>query len=319
MDDFEELDVAGDKVWVGANNRVYEERFGLIDCLAPVKLPPEDSTVYVEGVRWGDFPPHGELAWLYDNFFRLYDREVLMLVGKKRDGTGWLYHVPEQTGTAGEVTWEAEDGEMGIFSKQASWVGTIHIHPGTGCQPSQTDVDDWAKPDKSGLHVIFGRDGSYAIYGAIAGQTFPLRREGSLRGIVRVHVSFSTSQGRRLKTILKKPKPVVKRTRHVRLAPKDPPSVAHPQSAGVVPEEEPRYDYVYDYAEETLDDVGALAIDEDQLLDLRILPYKGRYYLMTKEQEEEFDSQSCGASPLPPTRELCVVGIGTGGTDYGDE
>lgn len=274
---------------VGVDNRVYEPRLGLIECLAPAKVGEDSPKVYVDGVDWDSFPPYGELAYLFDNFFSHYDREVLMLVGKKRDGSGWLYHVPEQEGSCGSVEWKADDNEMGEFSDWAQWVGTIHIHPGIGCEPSQTDIDDWAEPEKSGLHLVFGRNGSYTISGAIAGRTFPLL-DGEVEGVPRIAVEYTTSSGRTLEELLKKPvATVVRKKSHKLLEHHDAPSLS---GFGA------RLDVALRWAD-------AFPVEAEEMEDLRVISHDSRYYLMTPDQWDKVESW-CDSEEIPKVRTLRI-------------
>ncbi|KKK83393.1 hypothetical protein LCGC14_2793830, partial [marine sediment metagenome] len=151
VSDLKKVDLSSTSLVLGKDKRVYEERHGLIECLAPARTVGDDPSVYVSDVNWASFPPAGELAWLFHNFFSQYeDREVVMLMGRRRDGNGHSYHVPEQVGTCGGVKWDADNEEMGEFQDRADWIGTIHSHPGSCCGASQTDIDDWANPEKSG-------------------------------------------------------------------------------------------------------------------------------------------------------------------------
>lgn len=301
VDELDRLDSAG--VIVGADKRVYEKKHGLIECLVPVKLDPDEAKVYVESVEWEYIPPPGELAWLLENFFGCYDREVLMLVGKKRDKSGWLYHVPEQVGTGGSIDWEADDEEMGQFADQAEWVGTIHVHPGDGCSPSQTDVDDWAEPEKSGLHIILGRGRSYTVSGAIAGKTISLH-EGNLTGIEPVPVEYSTSRGRGLGELLKEPKKVRFQEFKVACSPSD-----------RVMTEDVR-DEVFslpmenaEYVGDALETIGSLKVGRNQLGCLgylRVVSHRGECYILTPEQWEELGMWCEDVCDMPRARRLRV-------------
>jgi proteasome lid subunit RPN8/RPN11 len=308
---------------------VYEARQGLIKCLAPAKPSGKEPSVYVEEVDWGRFPPLDELAWLFYNFFNRYtDREVVMLVGEKLDGTGSMYYVPKQVGTSGSVKWTAGDKEMDQFQEQAQWVGTIHSHPGNFCTPSQTDIDDWAAPEKSGLHVVFGRDASFTINGAVAGRTFELYAGRTCKEECQEEpVEYQTSRGRSLEELLKKPAPVKTRTVSrgaVRVVGKRKRKWAYPHEKG---QSGPLWDPetglplwhddgdVPDYVEETLDVVGALSlsgVDSDGIPVLRIVEYNGKLYALTLAQYAELTEWCRGVCPLPKARRLRLHEAGGG-------
>jgi proteasome lid subunit RPN8/RPN11 len=296
---------------IGPDKRVYGRRHGLIECWAHVKPTTEEPNVYVDRIDWTGCPPEGELAWLFRHFFSQYkDREVVMLVGYRRDGQGHLYHVPEQVGTCGDVKWDADDEEMGRFQDQARWIGTIHSHPGNCAGPSQTDIDDWANPEKSGLHVILGRDGSYTVNGAIAERTFTVFK-GDLCGTVSAKtVRYSTSKGRSLTKLLKKPKPtVVKR------------SVSRGVVTWVGPKKRQR---VYsqpldggvddDYVEEALGVLGALSLDQDNgLPTMYLVWYNERVYAMTTRQHRELTEWCHDVCPIPRSKKVRLFSSRGGG------
>ncbi|KKN80406.1 hypothetical protein LCGC14_0329990 [marine sediment metagenome] len=283
LDDLVKIDLKTTSLVVGEDKQVYDRRFGLIECLAPAKVGKDSPKVYVDKIDWNSFPPMEELAWLYDNFFSKYDREVVMLVGFHRTSPTWLYYVPLQEGTAGQVTWKASDEEMGEFGDLARWIGTIHVHPSNSCSPSSTDVEDWAEPEKSGLHLIFGRDGSYTINGAIAGKTFQLE-EGSLEEVDRTKVDFVTSGGRSLEDLLTIPKRiVVRKTRSVQVR-----ADLHKRIEGF--EELKKAKSVegkeegLDFVESTMGIIEAFKVNPQSLGDLRIVFYNDNWYIMTAVQ-----------------------------------
>lgn len=286
---------------MGEDKRVYEWRHGLIECLAPAKVVGNEPKVYVDDVDWSKFTPTGELAWLFHHFFSHFkDREVVMLVGRRRDGQGHLYHVPEQVGTCGGVKWNADDEEMDWFQDQAYWIGTIHSHPSNCARPSQTDIDDWADPEKSGLHVIFGRNGSFTVNGAIAERTFTLFKS-DLCGVVSTTVTYSTSKGRSLSELLKKPKPVV---------------VKRSVSRGVVTWARPtkgqrvypslQHDEVDDdFVEEALDVLGVLPLDQDDgPPTVCLVWYNECTYAMTARQYGELVEWCRGVCPVPRSKKM---------------
>lgn len=301
VEELDKIDLSETTLVLGTDKRVYEERLGLIECLAPAMVDKVDPSVYVKRIAWDDFPPLGELAWLFDNFFYHYDREVLMLMGRRRDRTGWLYHVPEQTGSCGFVKWEAEDREMELFQEKARWIGTIHIHPGVGCKPSQTDVDDWAEPEKSGLHLVFGRDGSYTISGAISRRTFPLL-DGGLDGVKRVAVEYTTYKGRTLEEVLKEPEPFVSqfdRASQIVVAERTSAKIIGPKA------HTPRTSSGdEDFMEFALGDVGALPVRYYELDSLRVIQHKGKFHILTLVQWVDLAAWCKDACDMPKAKML---------------
>ncbi len=287
---------------IGRDNRVYEPKFGLIKCLAVAPVTKGEPEVYVEEVAWHDFPTKGQMARLYDTFFSKYDREVLMLIGRLRDESGWLYYVPEQEGSSALVKWTVDDEEMDEFYEKARWVGTIHVHPGNCCQPSQTDIDDWAEPEKSGLHLIFGRDGSYTVNGAIAGRTFQVD-SGTMDGVTRADkVEYLTSKGRTLEELLLRPAPLV--AKYIGTKAKFPPwtkpsSVVAPKGT---------MDKVDDFLAFVLDDVGAVPITHAETQGLKVVWYNGCHHILNPNQWACLKEWHAGVTPVPAFRTLRLRG-----------
>lgn len=295
-------DLSATTLVVGTDKRVYEKRLGLIECLAPARLDKEDPNVYVDKVDWANFPPMTELASLFDRFFSKYDREVLMLIGRKRDLSGWLYHVPKQEGSPGYVKWKWTDEEAGEFQKQARWIGTIHIHPGECCDPSQTDIDDWAEPEKSGLHLVFGRNGSYTINGAIAGKVFPLLRSDINHDLYRTEVEYSVSGSRSLEEVLTIPKPVkVHKTKKTRKGHRARRKATETNKAS---EHFVKIEDDSDYVEESMDIIRALKVEPDQMEDLRLVSYGGNWYVMTVLQYTRLSAWCNDVCPTPTAKRL---------------
>jgi proteasome lid subunit RPN8/RPN11 len=330
VDEFVGADLMGQDLVVRADRRIYETRGGIIKCLAPAKPPSDEPDVYVEGVDWQGFPPRNHLAWLFYSFFCKYtDREVVMLVGKRLDGMGWLYYVPEQVGTCGSVRWTADDEEMGQFQEQARWIGTVHSHPGNCCKPSQTDIDDWADPEKSGMHVVFGRDGSFTVNGAIAERTFELLSGRVCREESWTRERYQTSKGRSLKELLKKPKPPVTRIVQRGAVWTQRPSKrsqryhhegGHAQTMWDPETGLPLWDNDEkdggDFVEETLDVVGALPLGQGQdsgIPVLRIVEYNGQFHALTLQQYAELVEWCKGVCPVPKSERLRLYGARGGG------
>lgn len=302
--DLDECTLEKSGLVLGKNKRLYESRRGLIDCMAEVKATGTAGQVYVDKVDWKSFPPMGELAFLFDKFFSKFDREVLMIVGWKRDGTGWMYHVPRQEGSSGLVTWSSTESEMAWFSKHSKWIGTLHVHPGTDCTPSQTDVDDWAEPCKSGLHVIFGRQQGYTINGSIAARTFQVE-SGTLSTTKRIPVGWTTSGRRPLMEILLQPPPV-KIFQRNRLHGSD-----RYRSPGSVVKYVPTTSSHSDFVDWVLAQTGILRVEKDQIESLRLVSHNGSYYLVTldkwSEVQKEFKPRNEGT--LPVARRLSIYTV----------
>lgn len=301
-DKLDEMTLDGSGLVIGVDKRLYEPRQGLIDCMAPAVVKGEPGSVYVSEVDWDSFPPLEELASLFDQFFSKYTREVLMIVGKKRDGSGWLYHIPKQEGSLGLVTWKSTDGEMDWFSRQARWIGTIHIHPGNDCTPSTTDIDDWAEPEKSGLHVIFGRDQDFTVNGAIAGRTFELN-SGSLKGVKRDSVLWTTSGRRPLGELLLQPKPVkvfsYKKGRTL---------LGKKEQKRVSVSETPA-DKSDDFVTWVFSQGGMLKIGQGQLGSMRIVFHQGSYYLVTLSRWIELQEWAKNLVDIPKAKRLAIYPV----------
>lgn len=292
----ERVDLDTTDLVVGKDHRLYSPRFGLIECLA-VKSPSGGvPNVYVDKIDWESYPPLGELAYLFDTFFKEYDREVLMLVGRMRDHSGWLYYVPKQVGTSALVTWDSEESGLEEFADKAQWIGTIHIHPGSDCTPSQTDIDDWAEPEKSGLHLIFGRGGSFTINGSIAGNTFEVC-EGHLESVVRSPVPYLTSHGRSLEELLTKPKP--KHKFHF-------PSHTSTRDRIVTSRSTVGDELGGSYVENTLRFMRVSPINHDELKSLRMVSHGGRYYILTESQYTNLEELCVDVGPVPTAGNLSI-------------
>lgn len=294
---------------VGLDNRVYEMRHGLIECLAPVKLDKGDPDVYVKKIDWSRFPPETELSHLFETFFSQYDREVLMLVGWCRDGSGCRYHVPWQEGTAGRVTWKADLSEMGEFQSECFWVGTIHSHPGNSSRPSQTDIDDWALPEKSGLHLIFAKDGTYKIHGAIAGRTFEVG-SGTVSDTSPTEGYITTSRNQPYKDLLTRPAPVVLKSRKKWVTSLPRTRVTTGQWAAKAM---PTYATSSNLGTwvECLEAAGALGVEYQDSLDLSLVMTEDSMFILTPDQWEVFatncEEHGCA---LPKRHTLALQGGG---------
>jgi proteasome lid subunit RPN8/RPN11 len=312
-EDLDTIDPVQENLVVGADKVVYEAKDGLIKCLSPVKPSEVDPLVYVEEIDWDSFPPIEELAHLYDEFFDKYPQEVLMVVGRLRDGSGWLYHVPEQEGSGGGVKWDAKDGEMEDFHNKARWVGTIHSHPGFNSSPSGIDVDEWAEPEKSGLHVIFGKGGSFTVSGAISGRTFVLY-EDSLDRVERVPVEFTTSLGRDLDEVLKTPPQVhhfyeggsclTELVKNVDDA--DEPVVLTYHSGYSREENTDVAEEMMDWTEQSMDAISVSGFTKQELADVKVVRHNGLFYLMSAKKYEKLAYWCDKVCPTPTATSLCI-------------
>lgn len=197
----------------GQDGYLYGRKDGIIRYWSPI-ASEGPNRVYVESVNWNDIPALEQLSYLHEKFFQQYDdREVLMLVGKRHDGSGsdyegygLYYFIPPQVGTPGGVKWDAKGESIEEFHDHAEWVGTIHSHPGDCAQPSTTDLDEWADPLSSGVHIILTWGGHYTIHGAVNGQIFHLQ-SGSLGEVSSTYAEWHRSGDRNLEELLLTPPP----------------------------------------------------------------------------------------------------------------
>lgn len=192
----------GQEYEVGCDLRVYRYTKGLVEAVVPadpIGVPmPEVFEIDVAKV-----PPLGQLRHLLTKFFGKYNREVLMVYGKVRGRKEWAYVVPEQEGTLGSVDWDDKKAVLRLY-EMAEWVGTIHVHPSNGVQPSSTDLDTWKKPENAGLHFILGRQGAVSLWVSVKGHAFEWWT-GELP-VEAVKVRWENSEKRRLCDLLKEPK-----------------------------------------------------------------------------------------------------------------
>lgn len=194
------------RLYVGSDLRLYRHSNGplsLISTCEPVK--DSEAGVWLDKVDWAEFPPLSELADLLKRFFSQYDREVVVLIYRKWDESGWFFLVPKQQGGPCAVQWEDKEGaEWGL--KFGRYVGTVHVHPGTSAEPSQTDLEWWKEREASGLHAVVGRMGAYTISGSAAGHSFVLVR-GDLSGIQPTRATLASAFNRPLRKLLKRMPP----------------------------------------------------------------------------------------------------------------
>lgn len=306
--DLDEINLASSDLVLGADKRLYETRRGLIDCLAPVVPKGKPGQVYVNEVDWDSFPPMSQLAYLFDEFFSKYDREVLMIVGKRRDGNGWLFHVPKQTGSAGLVEWSASDGEMAWFSRIARWIGTIHIHPGAWCTPSTTDINDWAEPEKTGLHMIFGRNQDFTINGSIAGRTFELD-SGTLNDITREIVQWTTSGRRPLDELLLVPTPIVISSKKWSKFGSRPIGAGFEQSNSTNKPLASHTGETSSFVTWMFNQGGMFKVSPEDLGSMKIVPHEGSYYLVTKAKWLEIQSWANNLVDIPVAKNLSIYPV----------
>ena len=66
------------------------------------------------------------------------------------------------------------------------------------------DIEEWCDPLSTGVHMILGKDQSYAYYGAVAGSVFPLKT-GTLVGVTPICTRWRQSGGRGLADLLRTP------------------------------------------------------------------------------------------------------------------
>lgn len=194
-------------VMVGSDLRLYRRANGILSLIVPCE--PRDKTkpvVWFGSVDKDKWPPLGQLASLYDNFLSKFKREVMCVIGALHDGSGFRFMIPQQKGDGGSVEWDDEEG-MDWFAEEARFIGTVHIHPGEGCTPSTTDVDDWEEPVKSGVHFVLGREEGYTVSASIAGHVLRCGK-GSIKGVTRLPVDLCLPPDRTMKDSLEIKQPV---------------------------------------------------------------------------------------------------------------
>jgi len=194
-------------VMVGEDLRLYRETHGLLEMIVPCD-PREDTEpgLWYKTLNRDDCPPIEELAYLYDTFLSKYDREVMFVVGKLYGKPGYLYMVTAQEGTVGSIRWDDVEG-MEWFAARARFLGTVHVHPGNGCNPSGTDLEHWKEKECSGIHLIFGRNQDFTMHASVAGHVIYCD-QGSIEGIERTKVTLETGLDRKLVDLLKQPPPM---------------------------------------------------------------------------------------------------------------
>jgi len=192
---------------VGADLRLYRQTRGLLEAVVPCEpLDDDEEKMWIKKVQVGKFAPMRELVYLFDTFLSKYNREVMFLVGARYDGEGFFYMIPRQEGTPLSVEWDDALGRD-WFSQRARLLGTVHIHPGNSASPSTTDLDTWSDKDHSGVHVIFGRDGSWTMHASIAGHCVSVKEGSISKRSKRTPVELHNSLGRKKrKKLLRKPK-----------------------------------------------------------------------------------------------------------------
>jgi len=194
------------ETFIGKDGRSYRRTQGLLQIVCPItpdqRMKPE--LVYC-GYDESKLPPWGELKYLFKNFLSKYDREVMYIIGEKRDKSGYVYVVPDQEGTPGSIDWK-DPIAMDKMVKVARWIGTVHVHPGNSASPSSVDLESWEEREQSGLHLIFGRNGDWTLHGSSYGHVVRLD-EGKMPKTSSVRVPLET-YGRELASLLREPKPV---------------------------------------------------------------------------------------------------------------
>ncbi len=294
-DDFQAIATATDQpgvgdVMVGADLRLYRQTHGLLELIVPCE--PRKKTkpgLWYKSVKREDYPPLSELVYLFDTFLSKYTREVMFVVGRRYDNNEFYYMVPAQVGTAGGIEWNDKKG-MEWFSEVARFLGTVHVHPGFGASPSSTDVNHWKEKSCSGLHVIFGRNGSFTIHASVAGFVVKIE-EGETDKVERAKVVLHTSQNLKLKKLLLKPPPVQiakttfrKTQRHLNFPTKAEAAAGFDWEKFLDQYQPTKVDAVTN----VLEGVGAFTADpteEDHTaISLRILRHKGRTWVMSEEQ-----------------------------------
>lgn len=187
-------------VWV-KGGRLYRKTNGLMSVVTEVEKATPDAELYIDHVDWDTFPPLTHIKYLFRTFLNRYPKEVMVIVGRRWDETGWFYMVPAQTGGVASIAWSDKEG-MEWFDQHAMYVGTIHIHPGPEADPSDVDLKWWGQKDASGLHMVVGRTEQWIITGSSAGQVIRLRNGINL-GTDEEEVPLYTSLNRPFEELLK--------------------------------------------------------------------------------------------------------------------
>ncbi len=190
---------------VGIDHQLYEKVGGVIKCWVPI--PKVEAYAHLEELNEEKVPPIGMLADMYERFLSQYKREVGFVVGKKRDGSGWTFFIPQQEGSSCHMNMDDDEG-MSTFLEDNQYIGSVHIHPGNCCNPSSTDKTDWQSGAKTGIHWIFGRDGSYTVNLQCRGYLWD-PEEHDLKGVERIKVKYTKSGNKSLHELLKIEAPTI--------------------------------------------------------------------------------------------------------------
>lgn len=203
-----EVDLS-DQEYVAEDYRVWEICDGIISYDKPKVLPTPTNDCIITNVDWTRVPTLSVLAKLYQIFFsKVVDREVAMIYGENLTGGGHTFVVPQQEGSMGGVKYDDPVAIEQLMVK-ARWLGSLHVHPGSGHTPSGTDVQDWLRPEASGLHIIFDRDAGFGIYAVVAGTITSVYTgaPGILLKAKKVTVRYERSGGKPLLDLLQKSAP----------------------------------------------------------------------------------------------------------------
>lgn len=158
------------KLFVGKSGHIYTRVNGPVYGYAPM-LPKDCKRPLgiIEGY-WKDCVPDKQaLRSLWSRIFLPHTFEVVVLMGMRADRS-FVYIVPNQQGSMGFVRWDDPQAIDLMDKLGASWLGTIHSHPGSSATPSSTDLEDWGKAEKGGIHIILGRTGEYTVSAALEGR-----------------------------------------------------------------------------------------------------------------------------------------------------
>lgn len=157
-------------LWIGDDHRVYQITNGLIKAFLPAGTPGEPFAQFM-GIDEDKLLEPQRVRHLFDMVMSKYQRETwLWWFAHRQHPKTFKVMIPRQRGTSASVNIEDADTALEQIGPDYRFVGTIHTHPGAWCDPSGTDLETWAKPEFSGLHMILGRNGHFTLNVALLGR-----------------------------------------------------------------------------------------------------------------------------------------------------
>jgi hypothetical protein len=275
-------------VYIGKDLRLYRKTNGLLSLVAPCE-PVKDSKegMWIDKVDWDEFPPMSQVKYLYTHFFLKYQKEVMVLIGRKWDESGWFFMIPKQRGGPAQIEWEDKDGTE-WFSKFGRYIGSIHIHPGDSAQPSGTDLGWWRNRDASGLHMILGRNGAWTITGSSAGHAVTLLESpnGSFDEVAEEKPLLIASLNRPLEELLLDPTPVTIQSYKGRKGKSwTAKNWKHYKNSNRTSYRQEELEFAEDGQWEAISNEGGMFVDREDLDGLRVLIMDdGTYAVVTERQ-----------------------------------